>query len=187
MILLVIWLFVETKRAVIRERRARQDGKVTHNLRRERCTYAIISVVFGLSYIGRFFFNEYDSCDEIVGTIFESKMTGFVVQIFEGTSMGVLMLFHCINFKNGSLFTTLETEEQSFALILPGEYFFFPDEEVDAVNLADRSIGCEESVDLEGESSVNYDLCNDDKMPNHFRLGMNASTMSHDALSESPC
>ena len=54
MVLLVTWLFIETFRAVSRERRARQDGKVTHSLRRERCTYAIITFFFGLSYIGRF-------------------------------------------------------------------------------------------------------------------------------------
>ena len=57
MILLVVWLFVETKRAVDRERNARQDGKVTHTLMRERCTYATISTFFGLSYIGRFVLN----------------------------------------------------------------------------------------------------------------------------------
>ena len=55
MLLLVVWLFVETQRAVNRERRAR--GKVMHTMRRERCTYAIISIFFALSYIGRFILN----------------------------------------------------------------------------------------------------------------------------------
>ena len=62
MTLLVIWLFVETQRAVNRERKARLDGQVTHTLRRERCTYAIISIFFGLSYIGRYMVNDYEYC-----------------------------------------------------------------------------------------------------------------------------
>ena len=59
MVLLVLWLFIETRGAVNRETSARQDGKVTHTLRRERCTYAIITTFFGLSYIGRYYVNEY--------------------------------------------------------------------------------------------------------------------------------
>ena len=97
------------------------------------------------------------------------------------------MLFHCINFKNGSLFTSHhKTEEQQFALILPSEYYFFPDEEVDAVNLADRSVEYEESVETE-EKSVIYDLCNDSIMPNPYSVCINASTISQsqDAQSES--
>ena len=58
MCLLVIWLFVETKRAVNREKRAR-GGLVTHKLMQERINYAIISTFFALSYIGRFFLNYY--------------------------------------------------------------------------------------------------------------------------------
>ena len=63
MILLVAWLFVETQRAVDRERRTRYDGKVTHTLRRERCTYAMVTTFFGLSYIRRFILNTFDTCE----------------------------------------------------------------------------------------------------------------------------
>ena len=62
MVLLVTWLFIETKRAVNRERRARQDGQVTYTLRRERCTYAFVSFLFGVSYIGRYFYNNFAFC-----------------------------------------------------------------------------------------------------------------------------
>ena len=58
MISLVVWLFVETQRAVNREREARQ-GVVTHTLWRERFTYALISAIFGLSYIGRIVVNDH--------------------------------------------------------------------------------------------------------------------------------
>ena len=59
MAMLVTWLIVETYRVVARERRARQGGFVTHTLHKERCTYAIISMFFALSYIVRFLFNKY--------------------------------------------------------------------------------------------------------------------------------
>ena len=103
MTLLVTWLFVETQRAVNRERQARQDGRVTHSLRKERCTYALITAFFALSYVGRFVLNEYDFCGEGFGSAFATEMIEIVVLLFEGASMGVLMLFHCINFKQGSL------------------------------------------------------------------------------------
>ena len=60
MTFLVIWLFVETKRAVDRE--MKQNGSVKHNLKKERCTYAVISIFFGLSYITRYVKNVYSIC-----------------------------------------------------------------------------------------------------------------------------
>ena len=109
MILLVAWLFVETQKAVNRERRARSDGRVTQNLRRERCTYAIISTIFALSYLGRYFLNEYGSgCDDEVWSLYTIEMSWFIVLFFEGASMGVLMLFHCMNFK---LFSSQDKED----------------------------------------------------------------------------
>ena len=60
MLLLVVWLFVETQRAVKRE--MRQFGKVQYNLRKERCIYAVISFFFALSYIGRFYVNVCVTC-----------------------------------------------------------------------------------------------------------------------------
>ena len=69
MLSLVIWLFVETQRAVNRERKARKDGKVTHSLRRERCIYAIVSMFFSLSYLGRFLLNYY-VCSDLISSTF---------------------------------------------------------------------------------------------------------------------
>ena len=81
MILLVAWLFVETQRAVNRERQARQDGKVSNAFWRERCTYAFISLIFALSYIGRFILNFYFyGCgDRIIRSEFAESMTQVVV------------------------------------------------------------------------------------------------------------
>ena len=59
MTLLVAWLFIETYRVVAREKRAAQGGFVSQNLHKERCTYAIISTFFALSYIGRFIYNRF--------------------------------------------------------------------------------------------------------------------------------
>ena len=140
MTLLVIWLFVETQRSIERERQARLDGKVTYNLWRERRTYAIISTIFGLSYIGRGFYNVYNSGgDGFGGSVFAAQMVEFTIYLFEGASMGVLMVFHCINFSNGRLFTQKEVEEPSYASVMPGEYHRFDTEEVDAESVSDRS------------------------------------------------
>ena len=59
MAILETWLLAETYRVVARERQARQGGFVTHALHKERCTYAVISTFFALSYIGRFILNKY--------------------------------------------------------------------------------------------------------------------------------
>ena len=110
MISLVIWLFVETWRVVERERRL--TGAVRHTMWKERRRYAIISTVFGLSYIGRFFINEYDSdaCGKPIGSDFDYLMTLISVWLLEGLSMGVLMIFHLRNFKYGSLFSSRKKE-----------------------------------------------------------------------------
>ena len=97
MILLVIWLFVEVQRSVRREKRT---DSVTTTLQKERCNYAVISIFFGLSYIGRFVFdNRYDGCIEISGDGFVTRLMFLFVYLFEGVSLGVLMVFHLINFK----------------------------------------------------------------------------------------
>ena len=98
MIFLVIWLFVETKRAVNRE--MQQNGIVRHSLRRERCTYAIISTFFVLYYSGRFFVNDLDTCEnfEFVDSFYAREMILFVFYLLEGLSIGVLMMFHYENF-----------------------------------------------------------------------------------------
>ena len=45
--------------------------------------------------------NEYFQCGS-VGTIFDDYFIEIVVYLFEGMSMGVLMLFHFMNFKQGN-------------------------------------------------------------------------------------
>ena len=72
---------------------------------------------------------------------FKFEMTGVLVYLFEGFSLGVLMLFHCLNFKHGSLFASKQKQvkEKSYISIMPGEYHFFSDESVDAHSLADKS------------------------------------------------
>ena len=98
MLLLVVWLYVETQRAVNRE--MRQAGKVQYNLRKERCTYAIISFFFAISYIGRFVYNVFVDCGGAGQKLplYAIEMLFVLVCLFEGVSMGVLMLFHWANF-----------------------------------------------------------------------------------------
>ena len=102
MVLLVVWLFVETQRAVNREMQL--NGRVMHTLRRERCTYALISTFFGLSYVGRFALNEYNTytCGGYSWIYYSVFMAEILVWFFEAASMGLLMMFHSINFNQGN-------------------------------------------------------------------------------------
>ena len=72
MLILVFWLFLETQRAVKRERKL--YGKVQHTLRAERCTYAIVSFFFALSYIGRYTINICDG-DEYEIRVYSKKVS----------------------------------------------------------------------------------------------------------------
>ena len=103
MTLLVIWLFVETQRAVNRELRSR--GRVQHRLRRERCTYAIITFFFALAYSGRFIIDNRMVCADGYRSFFFIEMVACSVYLIEGASMGVLMIFHWMNFEGGTLMT----------------------------------------------------------------------------------
>ena len=97
MVSLVIWLFIETQRAVERERRAK--GIVTHTLWQERRTYTTISIFFALSYICRYVFNLYISdCGQGIDSFFAIFMIELIIYLLEGASMGVLMMFHMKNF-----------------------------------------------------------------------------------------
>ena len=68
-------------------------------------------------------------------------MTEVLVVLFEGLSLGVLMLFLCLNFEHVSLFASKQKEKEQvpYIAIMPGEYHFFSDESVDAHSLADKS------------------------------------------------
>ena len=70
--------------------------------------------------------------------------------------MGVLMIFHIINFKRGS--SILSSKDEPYASIMPGEYHFFPDSEVDAYSLADvSSYEVQDSIRANKEE-VNYNI-----------------------------
>ena len=138
MICLVIWLFVETQRAVNRE--MREFGKVQRTLRRERCIYAIITFFFALSYMARFILNEYQFCGQQAGVKFASYMTEEIVWLFEGVSMGMLMIFHFVNFKQGTLLSKTATELPE-VLIMPEEFHLFTNEEVDNTESLIRESG----------------------------------------------
>ena len=126
MISLVIWLFIEVQKAVNREMRL--HGKVQHSLRRERCTYAIITTFFALSYIARFYFNDFETGCNMVGSIFFATMVQVLVYLLEGVSMGVMMTFHLVNFKNGTLLSSSSLKHRSFELVRPEELYFFSNE-----------------------------------------------------------
>lgn len=132
MILLVIWLFIETRRVVNRERQ--QTGQVTQKFRKERCTYAIVSFFFGLSYFGRFFRNEFGGKRYEYGLFFQLSLV--LVWFLEGASMGVLMLFHSRNFKSGS--SLLSRLDHPSETIKPGELHFFSTNSVNNDNEDDE-------------------------------------------------
>ena len=78
--------------------------------------------------MGRFIINEVDTCDDKLGSNFTDEMFYSIVWLIEGLSMGVLMLFHCLNFSGGSLLKTRKRtpeDEQLYATIMPQEYHFF--------------------------------------------------------------
>ena len=125
MLLLVTWLFVVTQRAVKLERQT--IGVAGQTLWKERCTYAVITTFFALSYIGRFIINEYDTCGENMDrSFFFLEMTLNIVYLFEGVSMGVLMAFHFFNFKTSRSILSLKGQEP-YASIMPSEYNFLSD------------------------------------------------------------
>ena len=84
-------------------------------------------------------------------------MTWAVVFLLEGVSMGVLMGFHRVNFKTGSLFISSD-KQPSYAVIKLGEYHRFATEEVDAHSLTDLS-SRHEMTDGSKEAVSNRNSC----------------------------
>ena len=98
MLLLVAWLFYETQSA--NNRVMMLSNVVQSSNRRELCVYAIISTLFGLSYVGRYVINVYIfGTNAIVLPIFGMEMLFLGVYLLEGSSMGAVMMIHYINFK----------------------------------------------------------------------------------------
>ena len=90
--------------------------------------------------------------------------------------MGVLMMFHFENFKQGSLFKSRKEvkDDPAYASVMPGEYHRFDTEEVDANSLADQS-----TYRVEGseEIDVQYTDSNEHTM-NATGPGLNPSCIS---------
>ena len=128
MLSLVIWLFIEVQRAVKRE--LLQLGYVRHRMRKERCTYAIVSFVFALSYVVRFYFDVFTACRD--SSIFQKYVTSISVVLIEGFSMGVLMVFHMLNFKGGTLMAETRISSSIGESIVLEPLHFFSNEEIDA-------------------------------------------------------
>ena len=68
--------------------------------------------------------------------------------------MGILVAFHCVNFRSGSLLTSRKDQEPSYASIKLGEYYFFTNEEVDAHSLADHSSYALDNDSVDADSNV---------------------------------
>ena len=73
-----------------------------------------MTAVFAFSYIGRFAYNVFPRCDEFYGgqPSFALELTVVFIYLFEGLSMGVLMLLHLRNFRNGDRFLSAHGREE---------------------------------------------------------------------------
>ena len=71
--------------------------------------------------------------------MFGFEMILVIILLIEGLSMGVLMAFHYVNFKNGSLLKEDEQEGSTYASIMPNEYHRFDTDEVDAHSMDENS------------------------------------------------
>ena len=63
--------------------------------------------------------NEYVECG-FIGKYFASYLIELFVLLFEGMSMGVLMLFHLVNFKQGK--PILSREDRTSVIIMREEF-----------------------------------------------------------------
>ena len=94
---------------------------------RKRRIYGVITSVFAISYIGRWFLNTHlhETCDKGFNVSeFVNEMAWNAVYFFEGMSMGVLMAFHCKSFSTeDNMFDN--DDEVSHITIDPDEYYVF--------------------------------------------------------------
>ena len=181
MSLLVAWLFVETHRVVVRERKAKQGGFATQTLHKERCTYAVVSTFFALSYVVRLVFNVYgNTCGDDPWPSYPAYIVETTCFLIEGTSMGVLMYFHFANFREGGLFSSTDEEEFAQVTIMPHEYHRFDTASVEADRLDNRiSFEYEESEQdcgLKNRNSLNGEI---NKLLNSTQLVLNSSKCSN--------
>ena len=120
-----------------------------------RFTYAIITLFFALSYSGRFYLNVSDKCGEVVTTDqFAIQMVYVIVYLLEGASMGVLMMFHIVNFKNGSLLTS--SEELTYASISLDEFLCTSENDDEVVDAEDMTI--QSDCEIEDRGGVDHQL-----------------------------
>ena len=93
--MLVVWLFVETRRLVERDKEA--NGRALNKFVGQRRTYAIVTTFFALSYLGRCFINEVSCLSGDFIFTFVNYVIDMLVYALEGLSMGVLMWYHHLN------------------------------------------------------------------------------------------
>ena len=62
-------------------------------------------------------------------------MSYLLVWLFEGASLGVLMAFHYVNFKSGTLLSD-SSSDPAFVLIKQEEFYRFTTEEVESGSIA---------------------------------------------------
>ena len=67
------------------------------------------------------------------------------VYLFEGVSMGVLMMFHAVNFKHGTLLADQQAELAEDSIV-EEKLHHFSDSEIDAHSLADKSCSINEGT-----------------------------------------
>ena len=70
--------------------------------------------------MGRYIFNVYLECVFEWKNFFNNIFSLMLVYLFEGMSMGVLMLFHLINFNQGK--SILSRDDRTSIIITMGEF-----------------------------------------------------------------
>ena len=90
---------------------------------KEKFTYAIVSFFFALSYVFRFYANIFVYCNDSNPDAFIDEMFSVSIYLIEGTSMGVLMIYHLINFEGGTLMAETRTIAHSSGSIVHESLF----------------------------------------------------------------
>ena len=98
----------------------------------------MITIFFGLSYIGRFLVNDFEYGKAGIVSLYAKYLTLVLVWLSEAASLGALMIFHLVNFREGRMLSDPESR-QTCVSIAKDELHYFTDAEVEAHNLADES------------------------------------------------
>ena len=98
----------------------------------------MITIFFGLSYIGRFYVNDFEYGKAGIVSWYAKDLALVLVWLFEGASLGALMIFHLVNFREGRLLSDPESRQTCIS-IAKEELHYFTNAEIEAHNLADES------------------------------------------------